>query len=378
MPINVLIPRLGGPMGRCARPIGLWFDPAPWAFAVASVTLIVAIGRNLAVHREAWGDNQLALAAAWCLCFVVLVGCQLWLGRDSQAATRTSWDGVLVAVAPPVALAEFVGWHVAGAALVAAALVAWTRRRVGIAGVLLGAGGALAGYPLLVLAGLGLLCVRDRRPADAGWMVASAAAGCAAVTGAWFVLDSSGWRDNWLTMAVLAPEPGSLSYVMQLAGLAPQNVGIAAVVLGAAGCGLIVAWILRSVVRPRVGQVVFLLVASVVLVAPGYPVGHAIWLWPLLVLARPRRADLVLFAVAEVAFAVARWAYEAGYLTIEHYGPERVYWAVTLLRLGLLVAICVRIVLDVWQPWRDSLRLPLLGDPIGGPLGGAQAATGSA
>ncbi len=44
---NALLPGLGGPMGRFARPGGMWFRPLPWTLAVASVLFIVLTLRQL-------------------------------------------------------------------------------------------------------------------------------------------------------------------------------------------------------------------------------------------------------------------------------------------------------------------------------------------
>ena len=44
---NALLPGLGGPMGRHARPSGMWFNPLPWAFLLATVTFLVLFLRHV-------------------------------------------------------------------------------------------------------------------------------------------------------------------------------------------------------------------------------------------------------------------------------------------------------------------------------------------
>lgn len=44
---NALLPALGGPMGRHARPAGVWFNPLPWALAAATATFAVLYLRHL-------------------------------------------------------------------------------------------------------------------------------------------------------------------------------------------------------------------------------------------------------------------------------------------------------------------------------------------
>lgn len=44
---NALLPGLGGPMGRHARPSGVWFNPLPWVILVASVLFVVLALRQV-------------------------------------------------------------------------------------------------------------------------------------------------------------------------------------------------------------------------------------------------------------------------------------------------------------------------------------------
>ncbi|MDO5677073.1 MAG: hypothetical protein Q4G35_06145 [Propionibacteriaceae bacterium] len=44
---NALLPGLGGPMGRHARPRGVWFNPLPWAFLVATVLFLMLFVRHV-------------------------------------------------------------------------------------------------------------------------------------------------------------------------------------------------------------------------------------------------------------------------------------------------------------------------------------------
>ncbi len=44
---NALLPGLGGPMGRHAKPSGLWFNPLPWVILVASVLFVVLALRQV-------------------------------------------------------------------------------------------------------------------------------------------------------------------------------------------------------------------------------------------------------------------------------------------------------------------------------------------
>lgn len=54
---NALLPGLGGPMGRHARPRGVWFNPLPWAFGVATVMFLVLFVRHVpCVQTQAYQE----------------------------------------------------------------------------------------------------------------------------------------------------------------------------------------------------------------------------------------------------------------------------------------------------------------------------------
>lgn len=44
---NALLEGLGGPVGRYARPAGLWFNPVPWSLVVATVTFLILTLRQV-------------------------------------------------------------------------------------------------------------------------------------------------------------------------------------------------------------------------------------------------------------------------------------------------------------------------------------------
>ncbi|MHA7861649.1 glycosyltransferase 87 family protein [Tessaracoccus sp. Y36] len=44
---NALLPGLGGPMGRHANPRGIWFNPLPWAFLLATAVFLVLFVRHV-------------------------------------------------------------------------------------------------------------------------------------------------------------------------------------------------------------------------------------------------------------------------------------------------------------------------------------------
>ena len=54
-PGPVLSRVLGGPLGRHARPGGLWFSPAPWTYLALTVSWLIVMVRQIRAYEEATG-----------------------------------------------------------------------------------------------------------------------------------------------------------------------------------------------------------------------------------------------------------------------------------------------------------------------------------
>ncbi len=67
--------------------------------------------------------------------------------------------------------------------------------------------------------------------------------------------------------------------------------------------------------RPRFGPVAFLVVAAFLITNKVYSPQYVLWLLPLLVLARPRWRDWLIFTAAELFYFAAIWWHLAGLLT---------------------------------------------------------------
>ena len=91
------------------------------------------------------------------LCFLVAVWALLRTIPDRP------WDAMMLAASPCVAAAALINWDLLAVALTALALMFWSRRRPGWAGVLLGLAIAAKLYPLFILGPLLLLCLRSAR-----------------------------------------------------------------------------------------------------------------------------------------------------------------------------------------------------------------------
>jgi uncharacterized membrane protein len=304
------------------------------------------------------------------------------------AGRRRPWDAALFALAPGLLLHGTTNWDLVAVALAAAALYAWSRRQPEIAGIWLGLAVATKLYPVLFLAGLLFLCLRAGKLADFFR--------CAFVTGATVVLvylpvvlasgtfsydgcDGKVTQKAWLKFVTLNRCRGadwdSLAYAYQritghtVSAPNPLNLitGVATLAV-IAGVG---ALVLTAPRRPRVPQVLFLVVAGFLLVNKVNSPQYTLWLLPLAALARPRWGAFLAWQSAELLVLFTRF-----YFFVNYGGSGKgieVGWfiAAVLLRDALLVLVMALVVREMFRPYHDVVRRDGEDDPAGGVLDGA-------
>ncbi len=296
-------------------------------------------------------------------CFLALVVLQRHMGGRRWWAT-----GMMVAVAPIVMAEGLINWDIFAVVLTAAALFAWSRKRPYVAGIFFGLAIAAKLYPLFILGPLLLLCLRSRRVRAFGKLLATATVTWVLVNAPVFLASPSGWLYFWQFNIDRGADLGSIWYVMSLAGIPVPNPGMWSLLLMVLGCLGIAALIFLAPRRPRVGQVAFLVVALFLIVNKVYSPQYALWLLPLLALARPTWREWAIFNVAEIAYYFAIWGHLAGTLHPGDGGPDRVYWLAVFLRIGVSVWLMVVVGNDMINPGEDVVREGGVDDPIGGPL----------
>lgn len=303
-------------------------------------------------------------------CFLATVAAHILMGKNSASfATRgirvRSFDALLIAAAPVVLADGLINWDILAVALSSLAILAWSRKHPAIAGVLAGLGFATKFYPILIVLAIFLVCLR----ADKMRAFLSFIAGFA---GAWLVVNlpvmitaPSGWAEFWTQNFTRSADLGSLWYLMDLLGLTVPGLNMVVAVLMLAGFGYIASVVLRAPRRPRLGQVVFLLLVVFLVCNKVYSPQYALWLLPFMVLARPKLFDWAIWNLAEVLYWLAIWGFLEGILGIGS-GADMLYWLAIIVRIGVQIWLAIRVIRDIMRPWDDPLRQGLSDDPIGG------------
>ena len=305
----------------------------------------------------------------------VLLGALLLVAVWAQARSvpHRPWDAIMVAASPCVAATALINWDLLPVALTALGVLFWARRRPGLAGVFWGLGMAAKLYPLFLLGPLLFLCLRSDRMRAFGQMLL-----CFAIS--WFLMNLPAlWLapDNWLSFWTFnsdrSGDLGSIWYVLSLAGHPVENLNELALLIFLVLCVGIAALILVAPRRPRMGQVMFLVLAAFLLTNKVYSPQYVLWLLPFVVLARPVWRDWLIFTVGELAYFGAIWWHLGGLLAPGVDGPDKVYWLAVIVRMFAELWIVALVIRDIWRPEHDVVRHPsgLRGswdDPTGGVL----------
>lgn len=267
------------------------------------------------------------------------------------------WDAALVALSPLALVHVFTNFDALAVAAAVGGLVALRGRRPVLAGVLLGVGGALKLYPLLLL--LPVLLVGLRRRADGGLRTAVPAIVSAVgtfvlvnlpVAALWF----RGWTEFFTLNRSRPADPDSIwfviSYFTGWSGFdGPLPAGQPPVVLNAVVAVLMVAAFTgiavlarRAPHPPAVTELGFLTVAAFLLVNKVWSPQYSLWLVPLAVLALPRWRLLLAWMTIDALVWVPRMFQ---YVGVANKGlPPDAFLATVVVRDAVVVTLCVLVV----------------------------------
>ncbi|MDQ1731900.1 MAG: hypothetical protein QOK10_2059 [Pseudonocardiales bacterium] len=293
------------------------------------------------------------------------------------AGRRRIWDAAIFAASPLLVFHAFSNWDLIAMAFTSGALWAWARNRPVAAGVLIGLGTAAKLYPALLLIPLFILAFRTRVWRPVVWAAVSAALVWLAVNLPIALAWTKGW---WEFYSFSATRPAEASTFWAMlnhyfpdrfstpgsGGWVPSGPVVALVLILAVG---VVCWLaLTATARPRLAQLVFLVVAAFLLTTKVWSPQYSVWLVPLLALARPRWRMAIIWQLSEIAVWIGTLLWLVGGSDPNHALTYEGLTALLLLRDGVLLVLMGLIVLEMRRPELDGVRSEDCPDPGAGPF----------
>jgi len=276
------------------------------------------------------------------------------------------WDAVLVAVSPLVLVHVFTNFDAPAVACAAAGLLALSRRRMVLAGVLLGIGGAFKAFPMIILLPILLVAFRRRDVPAALRTIVAAIATFVLVNLPVALMWPAGWWEFFRLNQTRPADPDSLYFVVSgltgwrgfdgplAAGEPPAVLNAVTAVLFVLCCAGIVLLALRAPRPPRIASLAFLIVAAFLLVNKVWSPQYSLWLVPLAVLALPRWRLLLAWMTVDALVWAPRMYY---YLTPENKGlPPEWFFGAVIIRDAFVVLLCVLVIRSVLRPETDPVR----------------------
>ncbi|WP_433465453.1 glycosyltransferase family 87 protein [Spirillospora sp. CA-128828] len=317
------------------------------------------------------------------------------LATAYAAGRRSLRTGLMVGLSPALLLTAYINWDLLAVALSALALAAWSARRPALAGGLLGLAIAAKFYPLLFLGPLVLLCVRAGQWRAMGRMLAATAAGWLLVNLPVMAFAWDGWKEFYTFSQKRGIDWGSIFFVLQDHGLEKPSsdtdllnlIGTGTFLVLAAGIAVLA---LTAPRRPRLPQLMFLVMVAFMLPNKVWSPQYVLWLLPLAVLARPKLPAFVVWQLGEIAYFFGIWWF---LLSVSGQTPgadlsgtmsavlnldapeggisQDVYTLALLARFVTVLMLAALVVLDILRPSMDLVRSDGVDDPAGGVLDGA-------
>lgn len=295
--------------------------------------------------------------------FAVLALLSAWLLAGVNR--RRPWDAALFALSPALLLTGLVNWDLLAVVLVAGTLWAWARDRPVLTGVLIGLGTAAKLFPLFLLGGVLVICLRQGRVRDLLRTTLAAALAWVAANLPAVMTGPEQWKVFWSFNSDRGADLGSVWLLVQQVldttgdpfAFDPHTINVGSWLFFAAWCLGVLVLGLTAPTTPRLAQLGFLVVVGFLLVNKVYSPQYVLWLLPLAVIARPRWRDLLVWQAGEVAYFAAVWWYLGGFLAPASGGDAGFYWAAILLRVAAELYLVAMVVRDIRSPRHDPVRV---------------------
>ncbi len=302
------------------------------------------------------GRTPLIIAeAAWYFGLTALVMSALWvltIRMVTELAGHRIWDTVLVAASPLVIVHAFTNWDIPSITFAVGAILAASRSRYGLAGLLIGLGTAFKLWPLFLLGAYLVLAIRDRRLTPFLTMVFTAAMTWLVVNVPVMVLYPAGWGEFLRLNSERGAEWTTIYQIIArntpLPAFPAEVLNIVSFGLFALACLAILVLGLQAPRRPRDVELIFLIVVAFLVFNKVWSPQYSLWLVVPAVLALPRwRLLLTWMTVDALVWPLLMWHM----LGAENKGiPSELLDAALLSRLVLLTVMVVLVVRQMLRP----------------------------
>jgi uncharacterized membrane protein len=356
-------------------------------FMEGAATVARWFGGDNVISRGMWFFDLTAMALVVCAA-VTVSATALVAGRYGLRS------GLMVAASPALLLSIYINWDLLAVVLAALALAVWARRRPALSGVLLGLAVAAKFYPVVFLGPLFLLCLRAGRWREFGRLLAGTVASWLVVNVPIMLLAFDSWSRFYTFNQQRPVDWGSIFFIAWQHGLSAVGDVPTLNLMGEAGFAVLAIAIALLVLlaprRPRLPQVMFLVLAAFLLTNKVWSPQYVLWLLPLVALARPKLPAYLLWQAGEIVYFFGIWWYllagseqtsgmslsdTLGSLLAGHAPADGidlgVYTIALLARFVTVLVMAVLIVIDILVPRLDVVRADGADDPAGGVLDGA-------
>lgn len=275
----------------------------------------------------------------------------------ASAMRDTPWLAAHIALSPVLITASLVSFDAFGVALATIGLVLWMRDKPLVAGVVLAAAVMARSYPLVIVAAIAMVALRDDRLRDLVRLLAAGTAVVAVCFGVVFLLDGDPtlvYR-NWNAAAPGYGSPWFLLSILKVQVSASTATWLA--LFGWLFALFVGAYLVR---RPRhltpLAPLALTMLVIVMITGKAFPVQQALWILPLLALTAVRWREHLVWAGVEVTYFVMTMLYIASRSDADKGMPAATYLIFALVRLIAWGAI-------TWISWESAEELEDHRDP---------------
>ena len=308
---------------------------------------------------------------------VVLLFIPLMIAVIATALTvrRRPWDAAMFALAPGVLFAATINWDLLPLAFAGVALLLWSRNRPFAAGLLLGLAVAAKFYPVMFIGAFLVLSIRSGKWRPLAVLVGGTVLTWLMVNLPFMVGNFDGWAFFYTFSQNRGQDFGSLWFALaefELPTVPSEILNKVATGFFLILCIAIAVLALRAKQRPRLAQLLFLIIAAFAVTNKVYSPQYVLWLIPLAVMARPRWRDFVIWQVGELIYFAAVWWFLVGYGNEGSKGLTQQWYATAIIvHIAATVFFAVMVIRDIVKPENDPIRSDGFAedkdDPGGGP-----------